>query len=123
MKGAVTAGNVDLVKYAAGLSDKDVAGGTDLTISNKKIDNAVKMINGLPCIKITYNYVHVIVGANVTETGKVVLYLIKTKGTSLIHTEEHEIIIRLKFDEQQVSGDSIDKLATAIGNTIEAEKE
>ena len=118
VKTAVTAKGIDLVEYSRQIPDQVLAGTSDVTISGKTVAASVKSFNGFQAVKITYAYKHVISGANVTETGNVVLYIIKVTGTSLINTEEHAFITRLKFDYQQNGGDDPGKPDTQIMNTI-----
>lgn len=115
---AMTAKGLDLLKYSQEISADDLAGTSDVTISGKTVAAAIKTFNGFQTVKLTYDYKHVISGANVTETGKVVMYIIKVTGTSLINTDEHSFIVRLKFDYQQNSGDDLSKLDAQIMNTI-----
>ena len=109
---------VDLLKYSTEIADKVLAGSSDITISNKTVASKIKTINGFQTLIVTYDYSHVISGANFTEKGKVTMYMINVSGTSLIYTETHPIIIRLKFDYHQNDGDPLDKLGTAIINTM-----
>jgi hypothetical protein len=118
VKHALTAKGIDLLKYSQDIPANVLAGTTDITISGKTVAAAVKTFNGFQTVKITYDYRHVISGANVTETGKVVLYIIKVAGTSLINTDDHPFIVRLQFDYQQNGGDDLSKLDAQIMNTI-----
>jgi hypothetical protein len=110
--------NVDLLKYSNEVADKIVAGTTDITITNRIVANKVQTINGFQTVMVTYDYKHVISGQNITETGKVVMYMIKVTGTSMTNAEEHSFIIRLKFDYQQNGGEDLSKLGKEIINTI-----
>ena len=114
----VTGNDIDLLKYSKEIPATALAGTSDITISNKTVAAAVKTLNGFQTVKITYDYSHVISGANVTETGKVVMYIIKVRGTSLINTDDHPFIARLKFDYQQKEGDDLSKLDAQIMGTI-----
>jgi len=115
---AYTANGLDLLKYSTEIPAGVLTGSTDITISNKTVDAAVTNYNGFETVKLTYNYSHLISGANVTETGKAVLYIIKVSGTSLITTADHTFIVRLKFDYQQKEGNDLSKLDAQIITTI-----
>jgi hypothetical protein len=115
---SVADGKMNLVKYSRDITDKDITGSSDYTISNKKVTDKIKTLNGYKMIMITYDYKHVISGQNITETGKVVLYNILVMGTSIINSDEHPIIVRLAFDYQQNGGPSLENLGTEILATI-----
>jgi hypothetical protein len=118
VKNTIKDKNADLVKYCTEIPDKELAGTSDITISNKKIAPSTKNINGFPTEIVTYDYSRVIAGQNITEKGKAVLYVIKLNGTSSLNSEEHLFIVRLKFDYQQNGGDDLTKLGSDIINTI-----
>ncbi len=118
VKNSITGNNTDLLKYANEIPDKKLAGSSDITISNKKIATKMQTINGLQTLVITYDYSKFISGPNITETGKATMYLVKATGTSLIYTDDHPFIIRLKFDYKQNGGESLAKLGTEIINTL-----
>ena len=87
--------NIDLLKYSNEVSDAILAGTTDVTITNRTVANKVQIINGFQTLLVTYDYKKVISGQNITETGKVVMYMIKVSGTSMINTDVHSFILRL----------------------------
>lgn len=51
------------------------------------------------------------------------MYLVKATGTSLIYTDAHPFIIRLKFNYQQDGGESLTKLGTEIISTLKKAEE
>jgi len=110
--------NIDLLKYSREVPATVLAGTTDITITNKTVAAAMITYNGFQTVKLTYDYSHVISGANVTETGKVVLYVIKVNGSSMVNTDEHNFIVRLKFNYQQNGADDLSKLDAQIIGTI-----
>jgi len=110
--------DIDLLLYSREISNSTLGGSTDYTITSKTVANTIMNFNGYKMAKLSFDYTHVISGANVTETGHVVMYIIKVTGASLFNTDEHSFIVRLKFDYQQNGGDDLSAMDAQIISTI-----
>lgn len=118
VKKTIIDSKADLIKYCKEVTDRELAGTSDLTISNKIVAPSTKNITGFQTAVITYDYSKFISGPNITEKGKAVLYVIKLEGTSTLNTETHPFLVRIKFDYQQNNGDDLSKVGDEIINTI-----